>query len=130
MNNQECKIRPQIININSNEPFFTYRILANKCSGSCSNINYPYAKLCVSDVVKNLNIKVVNLTSKTNETKHMKWYENYENCKCRKKLVDKLGEECSEEIDGNKMIYNGALNVYEKVCNSCEIYIILFAIAF
>ena len=40
MNNQECKIRPEIININSNEPsFYPYSILTNKCSGSCNNIN-------------------------------------------------------------------------------------------
>ena len=31
-------------------------------------------------------------------------YLDYENCKCRKKLVDKQIEECSENIDGNKMI--------------------------
>ena len=28
------------------------------------------------------------------------------------------------------MIYNGTLNDYEKVCNSCTIYIVLFIIAF
>ena len=28
------------------------------------------------------------------------------------------------------MIYNGTVNDYEKVCNSCTIYIVLFAIAF
>ena len=37
MNNQECKVRPEIVNINSNEPiFFPF---STKCSGSCSNIN-------------------------------------------------------------------------------------------
>ena len=53
-------------------------------------------------------------------------YLDYENYKCRKKLVDKLVEECSENIDGNKMIYND----YGNVCNSCTIYIELFVIAF
>ena len=73
MNNQECKIRPEIININSNEPlFYPYSIKVNKCSGSCNNINDPYSKLCVPDVVKNMNIKVFNLMSRTNETKHIK----------------------------------------------------------
>ena len=73
MNNQECKIRPEIININSNEPlFYPYSIKVNKCSGSCDNINDPYAKLCVPDVVKNINIKVFNLMSRTNETRHIK----------------------------------------------------------
>ena len=45
MNNQECKVRPEIIHINSNEPtFYLYSIKVNKCSGSCNNINDPYAK--------------------------------------------------------------------------------------
>ena len=45
MNNQECKTRPQIVNINGYEPaFFPFRIKTSKCSGSCNNINYPYAK--------------------------------------------------------------------------------------
>ena len=52
MNDQVCKVRPEIININSNEPsFYTYIVKINKCSGSCNNINYPYAKLCVPYVV-------------------------------------------------------------------------------
>ena len=52
MNNQECKTRPEIININSNEPsFYPYSIKINKCSGSFNNINDPYTKMCVPDVV-------------------------------------------------------------------------------
>ena len=47
----------------SNEPsFYPYNILVNKCSGSCNNINDLYAKLCIPDVVKNMNIKVFNLS--------------------------------------------------------------------
>ena len=60
MNNQECRARPEVININSNEPlFYLYSILVNKCSGSCNNINDPYTKLCVPDVAKSLNVKVL-----------------------------------------------------------------------
>ena len=59
MSNQECKIRSEIINVNSNEPlFYRYSILANKCSGICNNINDSYTKLYVPDVVKNLNVRV------------------------------------------------------------------------
>ena len=83
MSNQECKIRPEIININSNKPsFYPYSIKVNKCSGSCNNINDPYSKLCVPDVVKNINVKVFNLMSRTNETRHTKLYESCK-CKCR-----------------------------------------------
>ena len=53
MNNQECKTRPKLIDVNANEPvFYPYSIKVNKCSGSCNNINNPYAKLCIPDVVK------------------------------------------------------------------------------
>ena len=76
MNNQECKVRPEIINVNSNEPvFYPFSIKTSKCSGSCNNINDPYAKICVPDVVKDLNVKVFNLMSRTNETRHIKWHE-------------------------------------------------------
>ena len=52
-NNQECKIRLQIINSNNDKPsFYPYTAEINKCSGSCNYINDPYAKLCVPDSVK------------------------------------------------------------------------------
>ena len=51
--------------------FFPFSIKTSKCSGSCNNINHPHAKICVPDVVKSLNVKVFNLMSKTNETRHI-----------------------------------------------------------
>ena len=70
MNNQACKVRPEIINVNSNEPvFYPFSIKTSKCSGRWNSINDPYAKICVPDAVKNLNVKVFNLMSRTNETK-------------------------------------------------------------
>ena len=162
MNNQECKVRPEIVNVNSNEPlFYPFSIKTSKCRGGCNDVNYPHANICVLDIVKNLNVKVFNLLSRTNETRHIKWHETYkceskygenrcnnnqrwnkdkcrceckelidkgvcdkgfiwnsisckcecnrscnirefldcENCKCRKKLIDKLFEECTENID-------------------------------
>ena len=167
MNNQECKVRPQIVNLNEDEPlFFPSSIKTGKCSGSCNNVNNPYAKLCVPNVVKNLNVKVFNLMSRTNEIRHIEWHEtckckcrldgsvcnneqrwnddkcrceckelidnsvcdkgsawnlsncececdksydageylDYENCKCRKKLVDKLVEECIENIEETGLV--------------------------
>ena len=167
MNNQECKVRPQIVNVNSDEPvFYPFSIKTSKCSGSCNNINDPYAKICVPDAVKDLNVKVFNLMSRTNEIRHIEWHEtckckcrldgsvcnneqrwnddkcrceckelidnsvcdkgsawnlsncececdksydageylDYENCKCRKKLVDKLVEECIENIEETGLV--------------------------
>ena len=160
MNNQLCKVRPQIVNVNGNDPvFFSFSIKASKCSGSCGNINNPYTKLCVPDVAKNLNVKVLTLMSRTNETckckckcrldasvcnnkqrwnddkcwcectelidkgvcdKGFTWnpsnygcecykscdfseYLDYENCKGRNKLADKLVEECTETVEEVKL---------------------------
>ena len=59
--------------------FFPFSIKKSKCSGNCNNINDPYAKIRVPDVVKDLNVKVFNLISRTNERKNIKWHET---CKC------------------------------------------------
>ena len=52
LNNQDCKKRLEIININRNEPLlYPYSIQANKCNDSCNNsmqMQNLYAKLCVS----------------------------------------------------------------------------------
>ena len=64
--------------------------------------------MCVPDVVKNVNVKVFNLMSRTNETRHIKWHET---CKCKCRLDasvcnnkqrwnnDKCRCECKELID-------------------------------
>ena len=71
MSNPECEIRLAIMNINCNEPlFYLNSILVNKCSGSCNDIDNPYAKLCIPDVFKNMNIKVFHVMPRINETRH------------------------------------------------------------
>ena len=160
MKNQECRVRLEIVNINSNNPiFYPFSIKVNKCNGNCNNINDPYARICVPDIIKNLNVKVFDLMTLTNETRHIKWHEtckcicrfdkiicnskqrwsedkcrceckelidkgvcnkgfifnpgncecdksccigeylDYSNCKCKKKLYDKLIDECTENTD-------------------------------
>ena len=84
INNQKRKVRPEIVNVNSKEPiFYPYSIRASKCSGSCNNINDPYAKMCVSDAIKSLNVKVFDLNSRISETRHIEWHET---CKCECRL--------------------------------------------
>ena len=60
-------------------------------------------------------------------------YLDYKNCKCRKKIAGALVEECSKNIDGNKMIYNGTVNTIpsiaiKKMCGSCKLDTVLFAV--
>ena len=190
MNNQACKARPQVVNVNSNNPiFYPFSIKTSKCSGNCNNINDPYARICVPDIIKNLNIKVFNLMSRTNETRLIEWHEtckcecrlvaivcnnkqrqsknecrreckelidkvvcdrkfiwkpsncececdkrcdineclDYENCKCRKILVDKLVDDCTETIEEVKLA-RIALTVNENSYkrSSCTMYPALF----
>ena len=194
LKNQESKVRPEIVNINSNDPiFYPFSIKLNKCSGSCNNITNPHAKICVPDTEKNLNVKVFNLISLTNETRHIKWHESckcicrldriicnskqkwnedkcrceckelidkgvcgkrfiwnpsncececdkscdireyldYSNCKCRKQLVDKLIDKCTETIEEVKLAKTTPENEnsYYK-CSSCKVYIIFMIVVF
>ena len=111
MNNQERKTRPQVVR--DQAVFFPFSIETSKCSGSCNNINYMYAQICVPDVIKSLNVKVFNLMSRANETRFIKWHET---CKCEFKLganvcnnkqrwsKNKCRCECKELID--KGVYN------------------------
>ena len=81
--NQECKTRPEIINIDSNNPiFYQFSIKVSIGSGNCNNINNPYAEICVRDFTKNLNVKVFSLMSRTNETRLIKWHQKRK-CECR-----------------------------------------------
>ena len=113
MYNRECKVRPEIININSNESLsYSYSVKISKCSGNCNNINDPYAKLdkgrCDTGFICNPSNYECECDNRLCDTGQ---YLDYKNCKCGKKLVDKLVEECSENINENEMIHNDSGNV-------------------
>ena len=55
---------------------------------------------------------------------------DYSDCKCRKKLADKLIDECTETIEKTKLvniIFTENKNNYE--CGSCIVYIVLMIVA-
>ena len=52
---------------------------------------------------------------------------DYENCKCRKKLIDKLLEECTKTVEEVKITGE---NKHEYECSSCIVYIVLFLLSF
>ena len=54
-------------------------------------------------------------------------YLDYENCKCTKKLVDKLIKECTKSIDEVEI---AGKNEHKNKCSSCTLYIVLFSIFF
>ena len=81
--NQECKVRPEIVDIISNNSIiYSFSIKINKCSGSCNNI------------------KVFNLMSRTNETTFIKWHET---CTCIWRL-DEIICNSKERWNENKCI--------------------------
>ena len=89
--------RPKIIDVNADEPvFYPLSIKVNKCSGNCNNINDPFAKLCVPDVVKNIHVKVFNLLARVNETKQI---ISHETCNCICRLTSAV---CSDKQIWNK----------------------------
>ena len=58
-------------------------------------------------------------------------YLDSENCKCRKRLVDKLIEECNKNIDEAKLTEIAlAENENSYKCSFCTVYIVLFWICF
>ena len=175
MTNQESKVTQQIV-VNSDESiFYPFSIKTSKCIGSCNNINDPDAKMCVPDVVKNLNVKVFNLMLEWHETckckfgldasvcnNKQRWdvdeckcqckvltdkgvcdkgsiwnpsnckcecdkscdvgeHLDYENCKCKKKCVDKLIDECTENMHEVKIADE---NEHKNKCSSCTLYIV------
>ena len=128
MNNQACIVRPEIVNINSNNPiFYPFSVKINKCSGNCNNINDPYARIWVPDIIRNLTVKIFNLMTITNETRSIKCHETCK-CICRlNKIIcnnkqrwnkDKYRCECKELIDKG-FIWNPS-NCGCECANACN----------
>ena len=89
--------RPIIIDLNKDEQvFYPLSIKVNKCSGNCNDINDPMAKLCVPDIIKDMNTKVFNLLVRINETSKTVWYET---CKCVGRLTPAI---CSDRQEWNE----------------------------
>ena len=57
-------------------------------------------------------------------------YLGYENCKCRKKLVDKLFEECTETNEAKPAKITLSENENKHKRSSCTLHIVLFSIVF
>ena len=74
--------RPKILDVNESigeALFYPNNVLVNKCSGSCDTLDDPTARLCVPNIIKNVNMKVYNFLMRLNETRNVLWHES---CKC------------------------------------------------
>ena len=97
--NQKCMPRPKILDVNegiSEALFYPYKVLVNKCSGSCNTLdNHPMSKICVPKIVKNVNMQVYNFLMRLNETRNVL---SHKSCKCVCKL--------SSSVYNSKQIWN------------------------
>ena len=95
---QKCMPRPTILDLNEGigeALFYPYKVLVNKCSGSCNTLDNPMSKICVPKIIKNVNMQVYNFLMRLNETRNVLWHES---CKCVCKL--------SSSVCNNKQIWN------------------------
>ena len=94
LKNPECKVRKVIID--NDYMTFLYKIGVNRCVGSCNDISNPYFKVCSPDIVKNICVKVLDLTSQQNKLRNITFHES---CKCGCLLDEKT---CSNKQKWNK----------------------------
>ena len=96
--NRKCMPIPKIPDVNEGVGealFYPYNVLVNKCSGSCNTLEDPMARLCVPNVIKNVNMKIYNFLMRLNETRNALWHES---CKCVCKL--------NSSVCNSKQIWN------------------------
>ena len=129
INNQKCKIRTEIIDLNTNEPmFYPYSIKINRCKNRNKTIKWPKTCKCRC----RLDASICN--------NKQRWNDDKCRCECKELITKGMCDkgfiwnpsncECGENIDENEMFYNETLNaiplnIYKKACNSCMVYIVL-----
>ena len=122
MKNSKCKVRPEIFYINNNNHiYYPLSIKVNKCSGSCIDKG-----ACDKGFIWNPG----NCECECDKSCNVGECLDYSDCKCKKKLANRLIDECIETIEETKIvnITVGNKNYYE--CTSCIVYIVLMIVAF
>ena len=103
--NQKCMPRPKILDVNEGigeALFYPYKVLVNKCSGSCNTLDNPMSKICVPKIVENVNMQVYNFLMRLNETRNVLWHESCK-CVCNNKQIwndDTCRCDCNEDFAG------------------------------
>ena len=77
LKDQKCGAKKVIID--NDYVTYPYKINVNRFIGSCNDVDNPYFKVCLPDVVKNISLKVFDMMSQRNELKNMSFHES---CKC------------------------------------------------
>ena len=94
LNNQECAVRKVIFD--NGYRTFPYKIKVDKCVGSCNDVENPYFKVCLPDVVKNVSVNSFDLITKKTVLKNISFHQI---CKCGCLLDEKV---CNNKQKLNK----------------------------
>ena len=113
--NQECKVRPQIVNVNN-------ILLVLKQANAL--VVAIMSKMCVPDVAKNWNVKAFNLMSRSNETRHIKWQET---CKCKCRLDASVSN--NKQRWNNDKCWCGCKELIDKACVTKDLFGILVIVS-
>ena len=95
----------------------------DKCRYECKELIDK--GICDKGFICNLS----NCECECDKSRNVGEHLDYANCKCSKRLIDKLAEECSENID-EKKLHSNEINDYGKIYSSCSAYIVLLVIFF
>ena len=89
--NRKCMPRPKVFDVNERVGealFYPYNVQVNKCGGSCNTLDDPMAKICVPNIIKNVNMKVYNFLMRLNETRKQIWNSDTCRCDCNEDFAD------------------------------------------
>ena len=75
------------VNVDRDYMTFPYKIKVDKCVGSCNDVENPYYKVCLPDVVKNISVKSLDLISGKSVLKNISFHQS---CKCGCLLDEKV----------------------------------------
>ena len=142
MNNQEYKVRPEIVNESrTNKTRHRKWHGTSKCkcrldASFCNNKQRWNDDKCRCECKELIDKGICdkgyiwspsNCECECDKSCDVGEYLDYKNCKCKKKLADKLVGKCTENIDEVKIANE---NEHENKCSSCLLYIALFSIHF
>ena len=105
--------------------FYPYSIKINRCKGSCNTINDPYAKICVPNQIKNINVNYLIYCQELMKKRHIKWHKT---CKCKCKLN---GSICNNKQRWNddRCICESKENYLTKECVIKDLFAILVIVS-
>ena len=83
LNNEPYMIGPLLIDLNPAElNYYPFMIGLDKCNGSCYAVDDLSTKICVPSEIKDVNVKLLNMTTRINEAKTLLKHISCD-CKCK-----------------------------------------------